>query len=529
MTPTPVCNHLLIKQGTPNPFLNYDGTSNLKVCTRCRGSYYLNQDEQRSHWKKHKLFCKKMERCTLTSIASMDLETSVNYLQGVLRHPASVKPEVYHVIKRIHTLMEENVDGASDAAYQLHTIARGIIMYQSSDIMMNVVSCPNMATLLFSDEVDLLSVKQRFVKQHFSGKYGNGRPSEEWVEDNIQDELEKKKVLKLLEQYEKLEESSWCQQPSSMSFCYLYFNLVLACALKCNMTHCSIHDGCGTLRGGDPRNKSPQSLLAAAAMRRVFELWTDPFVLASCGDAMAPAASFAMTAIDYYKTNSMLGEVPLCQKHELVPGLAVDRLVMTCLSELTEGAGSANYSVKILRTLGELAKKGHPAFTLILEDMPLERRATFALASIKWIGNSDGGSTSPFGRPIETPTDSVNELFKAITGMQNTDDENLARSVWLKAADDGELLTHGDGAGFNSQERGFFYYMLESDSFSSDQWKSLDMAKAFKEYYGIPDLFEAPDDPKALLKDGCSRKALGDKRHEKRIEWRQELKQKYGK
>lgn len=94
----------------------------------------------------------------MTSIASMDLETSVNYLQGVLRHPTSVKPEVYHVIKRIHTLMEENVDGASDAAYQLHTIARGIIMYQSSDIIMNVVSCPNMATLLFSDEVDLLSM-----------------------------------------------------------------------------------------------------------------------------------------------------------------------------------------------------------------------------------------------------------------------------------------------------------------------------------------------------------------------------------
>lgn len=458
----------------------------------------------------------------MTSIASYDLGLCVKVLEGILRNPARVTPEVYHVIKRVHTLMEENVDGVSDAAYQLHTIARGIIMYQSSDIMMNVVSCPNMATLLFSDEVDLLSVKQRFVKQHFSGKYGNGRPSEEWVED-IQDELEKKKVSKLIEEYEELEESSWGQQPSSMSFCYLYFNLVLACALKCNMTHCSIHDGCGTLRGGDPRSKSPQSLLAVAAMRRVFELWTDPFVLASCGDAMAPAASFAMTAIDYYKMNSMLGETPLCQKHELVPGLAVDRLVMACLSELTEGAGSASYSVKILRSLGELAKKGYPAFTRILEDMPIVRRATFALASIKWIGNSDGGSASPFGRTIETPTDSVNELFKAITGMQNTDDENLARSVWLKAADDGELLSHGDGAGFNREERGFFYYLLESDSFSSD------MPKAFKEYYKIPDLFEAPDDPKALLKDGCSRKALGDKRHEKRIEWRRELKQKYGK
>jgi hypothetical protein len=47
--------------------------------------------------------------------------------------------------------------------------------------MMNVVSCPNMATLLFSDEVDLLSVKQRFVKQHFSGKYGNRRSGQKII------------------------------------------------------------------------------------------------------------------------------------------------------------------------------------------------------------------------------------------------------------------------------------------------------------------------------------------------------------
>jgi len=104
----------------------------------------------------------------------------------------------------------------------------------------------------------------------------------------LDDENERDELRKLVAQYDRLD-STW-GQPSSMSYCYLYFNLIVACAIRGNMSHCSIHDGCGVLRGGDPHKKSAESLLAVAALRRAMELWTDSLVLASCGDAIAPAA-----------------------------------------------------------------------------------------------------------------------------------------------------------------------------------------------------------------------------------------------
>ena len=52
--------------------------------------------------------------------------------------------------------------------------------------------------------------------------------------------------------------------------------------------------------------KSPETLLSTAALRRAMELWTDPHVLASCGDAMAPAASLAVTAVEYYQEENKI-------------------------------------------------------------------------------------------------------------------------------------------------------------------------------------------------------------------------------
>ena len=53
--------------------------------------------------------------------------------------------------------------------------------------------------------------------------------------------------------------------------------------------------------------KTREFHLSTAALRRAMELWTDPMVLASCGDAMAPSASLACTAIAaYYLDNHLL-------------------------------------------------------------------------------------------------------------------------------------------------------------------------------------------------------------------------------
>lgn len=506
----PVCNYWLVKQGTPNSFLNYEGGA-LKICTRCRGSYYINQEAQKKHWKTHKKYCKLLDDGYIQTIDSTDdLDRCIAAIMACLQNTESIIPQLYYEIKRLRALFDADVEGVGDAAFRLHSMARGLIFYGDDKMMMQVVAVPRMANLFFSDEEDLLSKKNRFIRQNLS-KY-NGRPSEEYVED-IEDEDERKEAKKLVEKYDELD-STW-GQPSSMSFCYLYFNLIVACALHGNQSMSSVHDGNGKLRGGDPRKKSNESLLSTAALRRAMELWTDPLVLGSCGDAMAPAASLALTAIEYYTEISMLSTSPLCGKHEVVPGLAIDRLAMTCMSELSEGAGSAQYSVKLLKMVGSMVTGWESTVQEApWKDMPIERRARFALAAIQYIGSADERSTSSFGRDIDVPFEALNDMLKTMCGMQNPKDEELAKSVWQKAADDGEMLGP-DGAGFNMQLRSFFYYLLRRSILPED-WKDLDMVKVYKEYSAIPMIDRAPDDEQAKEKDDCMRLAYGDERHEKR-------------
>ena len=57
----------------------------------------------------------------------------------MLPHGLSNTIELYDVMKRLRTLMDDDVDGVSDAAYQLHTMGRGII-FHSSNMMFNVVA-----------------------------------------------------------------------------------------------------------------------------------------------------------------------------------------------------------------------------------------------------------------------------------------------------------------------------------------------------------------------------------------------------
>ena len=193
--PTPTCNYWFIKQGIPNTFLEfeYDGTSNFKRCTRCKGAFYLDQNAQKLHWKIHKKCCKLVGDITSEGLG-YDIDTCVSEIKSLLYqyHGLSNPPELYHVMKRLRTLMDDDVDGVSDAAFKLHSMARGLICYQSDKLMFNVVASPHMANLLLSDEEDLLSEKNRFIKEHLLEKY-NGRPSEEYVED-LEDKKEREEV-----------------------------------------------------------------------------------------------------------------------------------------------------------------------------------------------------------------------------------------------------------------------------------------------------------------------------------------------
>mmetsp|Transcript_14057 Transcript_14057/g.21089 ORF Transcript_14057/g.21089 Transcript_14057/m.21089 type:complete len:513 (+) Transcript_14057:192-1730(+) len=494
---TPVCSYYLVKQGTPNPFLGYSESS-LKRCTRCKGAYYMDGGAQKLQWKIHKKNCKPSSLDT----TKMDLDHCTKALKSALYGGS---PDLYFIIKRVRGLFDNGAENSDMAAFHLHSIARGLMSLNTS-LLLGIVACPYMSSLLFGEEEDLLSTKYRLVKNTKLAKY-NGRPSDEFLED-IEDETEKEEVTLLVEQYDKLDDS-W-GQPSSMSFCYLYFNLIVASTIQGQLSHSSTHDGNGTMRGGNPKMKSPETLLSTAALRRAMELWTDPHVLASCGDAMAPAASLAVTAVEYYRVHNLLCEEHLCNAHELVPGLAIDHLAMTCMKEILDGAGSASYSSKLLKGLKDICGKVWDA-NCPWRNLPIERRATFAIAFYDYVENADNSSFSSYGRGVELPdNDDMNQIFRIIVGLHNPIDTTIAGSVWKTAAEDGEFIgVHGSGCNYRS--RAFFYYLLRSES---DGWEGMDVTKLIKEFEDIPRIHKAPDDPKVKEKDECFRLAEGDKRHD---------------
>ena len=145
--PTPICNYwFIIIQGVPNTFLEYDGTSNFKRCTRCKGAFYLDQNAQKLHWKSHKKCCKLVGDDTLNTIANSHIDTCV--IRGLSARLQNQVPSdlvntvfvttytVYPLMKRLRTLMDDDVEGVSDAAYRLHTLARGLIFNTSDKLMM---------------------------------------------------------------------------------------------------------------------------------------------------------------------------------------------------------------------------------------------------------------------------------------------------------------------------------------------------------------------------------------------------------
>ena len=415
-------------------------------------------------------------------------------------------PELYHILKRLRQLYDDKADNSSESAYILHAVARGLIMHPSDNLILSMVASPHMANFLFGDEEDLLNKKTRLIKSQLAET--NGRPTEEYI-DAIEDLEAREELRKICDTYDELDlHSSW-DEPSSMSYCYTYFNLIVACAIQGQRSHSSVHDGLGRLRGGDPGSKSPVGLIATAALRRAMDLWTNRHVLASCGDAMAPAASLALTAVQHYEKLGILGG-PTCREYEIVPGLQFDSAVITCIGELLEAAGSKKYSGQLLKDMGENIEQ----FSFAWNELSIDRRAAVALAIVKYIMEYDDGEDDfgddfgmGFGN-VDMPSASVIKIFQVMCAAS---DPKLRKDVLHKAADDGECIGP-DAAGQNVETRAFFYYLIRADM-SSEKWPGLDVVKLAKDFSALPSTCRAPNDEKVKEKDECLRLSRGDKLH----------------
>ena len=91
-------------------------------------------------------------------------------------------------------------------------------------------------------------------------------------------------------------------------------------------------------------------------------------------------------------------------------------------------------------------------------------------------------------------------------------DEDLANSVWKKAADDGESIGP-EASGQNFEGRSFIYYLLRGN-FPAEEWESLDLVELVNQFSKLPRIHRAPDDEKVKEKDECLRLVYGDKLHD---------------
>lgn len=138
-----ICGYTLVRQGTPDEFLNYSGAP-LRRCTRCKGMCYVDQDAQKKHWKRHKHYCRLLADSEIESISSVDLDACTDKLKEP-RQFARGGPELYYYVKRLRELYDEGADGTSDSAFRLHSCARGLIFQPSCEIALAMAASPNMA------------------------------------------------------------------------------------------------------------------------------------------------------------------------------------------------------------------------------------------------------------------------------------------------------------------------------------------------------------------------------------------------
>ena len=512
-----LCGYCYVTEGIPDNHLDYDG-SPLLLCSQCKLQAYKDREAQKAHWKLHKHSCKMLAQL------GTDYETYESELDTLEQCFVKLKlsfgpkggPELPFIIRRIRTLMDSGANNTGDMAFEMHSWARGVIFTQQN-FMLFAMARPGMVQLMLSDgnddqgaavfKEDLLSNKARILKQ--LSKY-NGRPTDEYIRDFITNEEEKNRVEELCNKHDALD-MRW-GEPSSMSFCYLYYNLLVAAAIQGQPSMTSVHDGRGIIRGSRGPDKSAEYMLATAALRRALSLWTDPLVVDSCGDAMAPAASLAITAITLYNDRRNLGGIS-CREHEIVPGLTVDGAVTTSFKELGQHSASGQYSVKMIKVMADLSRTKKSFWKSekqpLWKDLPVERRAKVALSIVHYIINrEDEDNSSSFAPPEVAPLEACNTLFKTVCGISNPENLELVKSVWTKACVDGDCIGP-EAAGRNAEIRAFFYFLVRSE-----KYEMANVGKKIKEFRKIPLLHKAKDGDKlAKEKDECFKLARGEKLH----------------
>ena len=270
---------------------------------------------------------------------------------------------------------KEDKEALQEMELKFHAIGRAIGFH--SYCIKELIHVPGMPDYLFSKGCEnFMSPSARFVKKHLSAYCKNMEtPTQEYIGNHISDPYERERVMKAIKKLSKISKAD--KDPCSMQYAYGHYALMVAAAVEGTATDVSSNDGRGRLRLGRDDNK----YLTIVAIRECLSLWTDPLVRASCLDALAPAASLALTSIEEF-TGMESKYFDYLEESEVAPGLDIDKAILTCLVAIREEALNVDYAIQILVLISSYEKEvTDPLWSGIRTD----RRAMVFLAILDYI------------------------------------------------------------------------------------------------------------------------------------------------
>ena len=118
------------------------------------------------------------------------------------------------------------------------------------------------------------------------------------------------------------------------------------------------------------------------------ELWLDPFVRKTCGDAINAAPGLAMTLLKRGHVHDPAGAAarvtaglqPVAAPGELAPGLPLDGLVLAAAREIEDGGVASSKAAELLRVVSGYLRAAGPGAAAVAADRPLDSDAAVLIA-----------------------------------------------------------------------------------------------------------------------------------------------------
>ena len=397
-----VCHYSLEERGA-------EGGGGGGLCARCRVVWYASAQAQRAHWPVFKRVCRAPD---LAKIGRMDAAACVAALARSLGQ-AAPDADVAAVLYRLgHLLKTNQAEDSGDIGYQMHGLARGVAARYASESWELLWAVPGMPQVMLNEPL----LKRSLVRR---GRVEAAMGREATADEEFEYDLD-----------------PWGDR-GAYEYCFLHYNLLLGAGFESRQPGmCSAHDGVGA----EPRD----SCIGRAACARAVQLWLDPLVRQSCGDALGPAASFACAWFARQGDDA--------RATALLSGIGE-----ACLEEMdSSGSGAARHARALLKSLDKRLWQALAAAMYQNQPdappkltMAAAAAISLAMAALRYLHeHGDGGHG---GRPSDEWEVGDQQMLERIVGgcLQVgvarpgplTDEQKWRRTVGLRTA----LLRLGAG------------------------------------------------------------------------------------